>query len=349
MIFHKYPFIVLIIVGLLISCKKENLKDLNESQPEANEISITQSSSIPYTYFYAIDFDRDNNLWMNTIIIDTSIYVPPASSYLPMKSLLICFDGEIYTIYDGLAFKEMFFDVNDNLWLYNGSQLMTFNKYENKFEVHYTVQDEESYIEKVYLDSKNKIWIEGSKNIGLLMQTKDGWKKQFTPSEYYKMHIDKNGDTYFSTLKNNVLKYSDGNEKVVGEETWKDNFLLDRRGLLTDDNNRLWVSVASSDSSKMSLAVFEEEKWEAKNPPIGNEEEIHSLETMFLDKKGRLWVQNNIIVDIKIVGNALFVLQNETWFQYEDIINDHIYDYAFDRNDNLWLTTYKKGIIKVDF
>jgi ligand-binding sensor domain-containing protein len=243
----------------------------------------------------------------------------------------------------------MFFDADENLWLYTGSQLMTFNPLENTIEVHYEVEDEESYIKKVYLDSQNNIWIEGSKDIGLLRQTKDGWEKQPSPTEYYNMHIDKNGDTYFATLENTILKYSNGIVQVVGQESWIHHFIIQRRGLLSDDKNRLWVSAAGSDSLKISLAVFENGEWKANNPPFINENERHSLETMFLDKKGRLWVQNSIISNHKIEGNALFVLENEAWFLYEDITNDHIYDYAFDRNDNLWLTTYKKGIIKLDF
>jgi len=332
---------------ILFSCSKEPVPDQEDLQED--KISVKKHDTIPYEYFYSIDFDENNDLWMQTMIEDTSVHLPPYSSYLPMKSLLIKYDGEIYTVYDGLLFAEMFFDANDNLWLHSGSQLMTFDRYENQIEVHYMVEDEESYIEQVYLDSQNNIWIEGSKNIGLLKQTKDGWEKQFSPTEYYKLHIDKNGDTYFSTLGNNVLKYSEGQAQVVGEESWTDHFILERRGLLTDDNNRLWVSAVGSNSLKISLAVFEDGEWKANNPPIDKEEEIHSLETMFLDKKGRLWVQNNKILNNKIEGNALFVLDHESWSQYEHITDDHIYDYAFDKNDNLWLSTYEKGIIKIDF
>jgi hypothetical protein len=60
-------------------------------------------------------------------------------------------------------------------------------------------------------------------------------------------------------------------------------------------------------------------------------------------------VPNSKILNNKIEGNALFVFDNETWSLYEHITDDDIYDYAFDKNDNLWLTTYKKGIIKIDF
>lgn len=344
----KTSICIFTVSAIFLSCSKDNLP--NSEDELDHEITITEYDTLPYKYFYSIDFDKNNDLWLQTIIEDKSVNVPTYSSYLPLKSLLIKQEGEKYIIYDGLAFIDFFFESGNNLWMYNSSVLMTFDETTKKSEVRFKVAHQESNIEKVHLDSKDNIWIEGSKNLGILKQNGNNWEKQYSPSDFDIFHIDKNGDTYFATNKTIVLKYKDGEAKVLGQSSSEGLFRFKISCIHTDASNQVWVGLRRIPGTSNLLAVFNDD-WVLENPEM----EIESIENsevvfMFNDNAGRLWVVINIISKSSVSGNICFVRDGNSWSRFDGIeTDDLIWDYAFDKSDNLWFSTYKKGIFKVDF
>ena len=151
-----------------------------------------------------------------------------------------------------------------------------------------------------------------------------------------------------------ILKHSDGETKVVGQKAREDLFLYKSSNLCTDASDRLWVGVACGmlcDSWGKTLLVFEDDEWKINNPEIENGKETNQeIGFMFLDKKNRLWVVTNWIEKSSLVGNSFYVWGNNSWSQYKDVdSNDTIWDFAFDKNNDLWFSTQKKGVFKVTF
>ncbi len=348
---HTKILMFFLLFSFLFSfCSEENFNDI---QKKDYHITKTVSLSVPYTHFQSFDFDKDNNLWMLTTIADTSVILPPYSSYLPVKQLLIMYDGQNYFTYDGLpGIRDFFIDSNNNLWIYNSKRVSIFDKIKN-IGSKYIIDEEGAQIEKVHVDSENQIWIEGNRKLGLLKYNGIKWKKQYCPDNYTAFCIASNGETYFATRDKVVIKYNFNEPKVLGLKRREDLFKSLVRGIQVDELNRVWAGIHCNYQCKDLNAVlltFVEGQWICNNPVDQNGNEIlQGIEFMLIDKKGKLWIESRASSNMPEQLNVLSYLDGNEWHQFQTYKKrETVVDYAYDVYDNLWFLFAEQGIVRMN-
>lgn len=149
--------------------------------------------------------------------------------------------------------------------------------------------------------------------------------------------IDKQGNKFFGTRKG-ISKF-DGinwiNYTVANTDSGIANDFI--YCIVTDSSDNKWVGYASEDIYGTALSKFDGKKWTKykKSYTIFN--------SMAIDDKERLWYGT-------IIG--LFVFDGVNWKTYDTsncpLRNNQILGIASDKIGNIWIGSFKSGVLKFD-
>lgn len=240
---------------------------------------------------------------------------------------------ENFTIENGLPTNDitaLAIDSQDNIvigtydkgiWKYDGSSFTSFNWTENSTY----------FIEKIYVDSKDQIWVSAG---SVFIYTNQAWYSlSYDHSKVY--HVwdiieDKEGN-YFLAHSNGVA--------MLKDDSWT--YYTTTDGLSHSNNFSLFVDYNNYvySGSERGFAAFNGKTWEitATEGLVNND-----VNDIFKDNDGRVWF---------CTQGGISVLDKYNWSTYTETPNGEVIEWVTkgiqDKQGNYWFTTVH-GIYKFD-
>ena len=224
---------------------------------------------------------------------------------------------------------QFFEDKKGNLWLgLHGSGLALFNRKTGKFEFYRNDPDDVNTISSDFVhciseDQSGQLWIGTGQVVG-------GIEKAIFKNPAFEHYLPEKNS---SDILDNVA-----------------------RAILEDNSKYLWVATKAGrlhlyDSTLKQIDVF------LSLPGIGQESLRNITYTLFLDKKGYLWIGSKgygLAVSSKPLEkyNSNYNDIRFRRFEYSEkdvssLSNNNIYSICQDQSDNIWIGTYGNGLNRV--
>ena len=269
----------------------------------------------------AIYEDRTGNIWLTAIEF--------GATRLDMKSLVSEYyeltPKEIKTLTD-LERPQFFEDSRGNLWLgLHGSGLALFDRSSDRFEFYRNDPKDANTISSNFIhciaeDRSGQLWVGTGQVVG-------GIEKAIFKNSAFEHYLPEKNN---SDILDNVA-----------------------RAILEDNNKYLWVATKAGrlhlyDSTLKQINVF------LSLPGIGNESLRNITYSLFIDKKGYLWIGSKgygLAVTTKplskYAGNYKDIKFRRFEYSEKDnssLSNNNIYSICQDQSENIWIATYGNGL-----
>ena len=258
-------------------------------------------------------------------------------------------------------------DNKKDLWYTNVLALYKFNgnSFEQKALFKPSAKNDKTildYDNKLFIDSKNNIWIPRSKGLLFFDQKNivNLHKVNKLPIEYCTITEDSKGGIWISTAGNGVFKFDGKNwQKFTTKEgLYSDNVCY----CVPDDKGNIWAA-----HFKGGVSVYDGNSW--KSFKMGENfyaPNITSLDAVSLggalgsggnwsnfpskiviDKNGQIWYA--------CTGGGLFVYDGSLWKQIQELSHNSSIEILKDSKGNIWFTNYgnygnkpAEGLFKYD-
>jgi len=295
---------------------------------KGNGVMITDSTGLTWkkinfhsSNLGAVYEDRTGNIWLTAVEF--------GATRIDMKSLI----SEYYELtpketkpLTDLERPQFFEDSKGNLWLgLHGSGLAFFNREDDKFEFYRNDPKNANTISSNFIhciteDQSGQLWVGTGQVVGGIE------KVVFQNSAFEHYLPEKNS----MDILDNVA-----------------------RAILEDNNKYLWVATKAGrlhlyDSTLKQTDVL------LSLPGIGNESLRNITYSLFIDKKGYLWIGSKgygLAVTTKPLNKFTHNYKNIEFrrFEYSEkdsssISNNNIYSICQDQSENIWIATYGAGL-----
>lgn len=310
--------------------------------------------SMPGSFFGNIALDSKGGLWLQTSEIDTSVHLPPYSSYLPVRSYLSRFYDNSYEIYDDRfkGAKEMIIDKKDRLWFISNNRLFFLN--DNNYYDVYLGDDESGYFEWITTDRQNNIWA-GGWNTPLLKITLDPKIKinvlsgNSTSLNSSAGCFDNNNNLWIIMSPQDIgRRDTSGNWTVYNP----DNSSLPYQAfwcIISDKDNNIWAGTGFPDSA-INLMKFNGANWESVTIKDDNGEPVYGTVRHLYYANGKIWIVTEFTKNSAFDSNYLITFDGNVWNRIYDVPSDDgISDIEFDLTHKIaWIATWNKGLFTIN-
>ncbi|TAF34668.1 MAG: hypothetical protein EAZ57_02825 [Cytophagales bacterium] len=290
--------------------------------------------------YYVTGWNSDNGLTSNAVL--SVQQTPDGFLWVGTYDGLLRFDGTKFnrldtkynSIFRTSGVLNLSLDRRQNLWIgTNGGGLVTYDR--NSFkQLESPLLNGES-VNKTYEDSKGNIWVGTRLNLFVynrktLVKVNFDTLKNLAVND---MIEDQNGMLWVATEKEGLLKIKNGSLVDVIDT---------RKGLISNAvtclsydaaAQKLWVGTADG------LACIDANEKVTSVPTLLLKHRYQPITSLLWDgKRAELWVGTD---------DGLYSIQNGKQHIIKSFTKEFIIDLHKDREDNLWVGTYREGLFKI--
>lgn len=340
----KNCFLFLLIFISILSCTKEDNPKLHLF-PE----------NLPGKYIGAIALDSKGGLWIITSEIDTTIKLPPYSSFMPMRNYLTRVYDNTYEVYDDrfVGAEKMIFDKNDRLWFYSYKKLYCF--IENRPVEQYKLPDDIGLFTWITADRDKNIWA-GGLSAPLLKITADNKIKINLITNPLKpltsstsACFDQDNSLWICLWDNSLAKmtsqglwtyYNPENSSLPYQNFWC---------IASDKDNNIWAGTGWNNES-VNLLRYDGRKWEQITIKDDKGNTIYGTVRQLYCDNNKIWIVSETAVNAALDKTYLITFDGSKWNRIYNVpLNDGIRGIVIDLSRReAWVATLNNGILELD-
>jgi hypothetical protein len=308
------------------------------------------SDDMPGKFIGDMALDSEGGLWLMTSETDTTIHLPPYSSYLPVRVYLSRFYENKYEIIDD-RFKgalKMIFDRNDRLWFINSKTLYYLN--DNKYVELYKLPDDKGLFEWIAIDQNNNIWVGGySPLLKVTVDPEIKVEQISITSNSTAGCFDSNNNLWLALWDNGIGKrdnsgnwtfYNPSNSSLTYQNVWC---------LTSDRDNNIWAGTGWNDNT-VSLMKFDGANWQPVTVKDDKGNTVTGTVRKLYSDNSRLWIVSEQAVNNAFYSNYLITFNGNNWNRIYSIPSDDgIADIEIDvAGKKAWVGTWNNGCFNLD-
>lgn len=332
------------------ACRKSSdlVTSPEEGSTEFKQINTISDKSPEICSGIAVD--QSGNVWFCTTKLDTTVYVPPTSSYLPCYSQIYMYDGKNYILkYDNIknsTILKLTFDQSGNLWLLGLKKILMINKQHRLSEL-LTLDKDQGLFQTIEADQQNNIWV-GGYGTGLYKYSCGQWTNYTTSNSplksnsMTKIFADKNNTVWIALLELMGIQKFENNSWTSYSRIDSDHYLRDIWDIKTDKSGNLWAGAGWIDSDR-TLFRFDGAKWTVMNPCYSSGSFVPgTIRLIQADLNGNVWTVSEVVDKYIAVKSTLSVYNAQGWSVMENAADNKIITDMKLYNNKIYLATYDK-------